>query len=402
MNEYDVAVVGAGPAGSWTATELVRRGARVALIDGSHPREKPCGGGVTARALSLVSDVIGPSDLQTVAVARARFLSPEQRHSPTVSLKTNGQSPLVVADRAHFDVVLYEAAQRAGAVAVKARAIDVRRTPRGFDVRVAGGSSVSASWLVGADGVNGLVRRRLASPFRRDELSIATGFFAHGITSDEIVLEFVSDPAGYIWSFPRRDHLAIGVCAQAEQGLTVERLRARVAEWIRRTGIARAARLTPYSWPIPSLGLRDFDSTPVAGDRWLTVGDAAGLVDPITREGIFFALQSALIAADAIASARSKAEQEFRNRLQAEIVRELMRAAALKERFFQPRFTSLLIGALRKSAPVRAVMADLVAGAQSYATLKWRLAKTLEVRLAWNALRAWSLPPGNDGPVCTC
>ena len=102
-----------------------------------------------------------------------------------------------------------------------------------------------AAHVIGADGANGLVRRRVAGPFERGQLSIATGYFAHGVTSDEIVIEMTSRPAGYIWSFPRPDHLAIGICAQADAGITAESLRARTRDWITATRIAPAAR--PWS-----------------------------------------------------------------------------------------------------------------------------------------------------------
>ena len=122
--------------------------------------------------------------------------------------------------------------------------------------------------MIGADGANSLVRRRVAQAFRRDQLSIATGFFAHGVTSDEIVIELVADPPGYIWSFPRPGHLAIGICAQADAGLSVEQLRARTAAWIRDTGMADGTRLEPYAWPIPSLSARDAHALTGAGSRW--------------------------------------------------------------------------------------------------------------------------------------
>src|SRR5438105_2711232 len=88
----------------------------------------------------------------------------------------------------------------------------------------------------GARVANSLVRRRVALRFRRDELSIATGFYAHGATSREIVVELTGDPPGYIWSFPRPDHLAIGICAQADAGVGAAALRARTRAWIDRTG----------------------------------------------------------------------------------------------------------------------------------------------------------------------
>src|SRR5207247_9649589 len=155
-----------------------------------------------------------------------------------------------------------------------------------------GAGTRHADVVIGADGANSLVRRRVARPFARAQLSIATGFFADGVTSDEIVIELVSDPPGYLWSFPRPDHLAIGICAPAGSGIPAGSLRRTVAEWTERTGIARGATLRAYSWPIPSLARPDLEALAVAGPRWCLVGDAAGLVDPISREGIFFALAS--------------------------------------------------------------------------------------------------------------
>ncbi len=225
---------------------------------------------------------------------------------------------LVVASRRDFDGVLLEAARRSGARVVESRVTTVRAARGGFDVETA--SEIHrAARLVGADGANSLVRRRLGEQFRRDELSIATGFFAHGVTSDEIVVEFVADPPGYIWSFPRPEHLAIGICAQADAGASAADLRQIAARWIARTRIAEGARLEPYSWPIPSLRAADLEVLHPAGPGWLLVGDAAGLVDPVTREGIYFALRSAEWAAEAIASSDLAPERRYVTRVREEI-----------------------------------------------------------------------------------
>jgi geranylgeranyl reductase family protein len=389
----DVAIVGAGPAGARAAYVLARRGARVTIFDGSHPREKPCGGGVTGRALALVADAVDPGAFPRTVVRSARFtraLSPEvgvkgrsSRSEFEVGVPLDPDA-LVVVSRAVFDMALLAAAERVGATLMRARVIDVSIDVGGVSLTTADGLRHRASYVIGADGANSLVRRRLTAPFRRDQLSIATGFYAHGISSDEIVIELTPNPPGYIWSFPRPGHLAIGICAQADAGIGAGALREQTRDWIAKTGIAEGATLDPYSWPIPSLSARDYDTLALTGPCWALIGDAAGLVDPITREGIFFAVASGDWIANALTGSNPAAT--YTAQVRDEAIAELARAARLKAGFFKPAFTGLMMRALMQSAAIRAVMADLVAGRQSYKTLKWRLLKTFELGLAWRAL----------------
>ena len=359
---------------------LARNGARVTLFDASHPREKPCGGGVTGRALALVADAIDPTAFPRTTIRSARFLR-SRNESATVELDDES---LVVASRTEFDAALVGAAQRAGAIFDRSRVTDVRIDVDGVRLDTSAGQR-RADFVIGADGANSLVRRRVAKPFRRDQLSVATGFFAHGVTSREIVIEFVADPPGYLWSFPRPGHLAIGICADADAGISSTDLRARTAAWIRETAIADGARLESYSWPIPALNPRDAEALTLSGPRWHLVGDAAGLVDPITREGIYFALASGEWAA---ASLLTDAPSQYAAHVADTAGAELARAARFKARFFRPSFITMMMRALQQSPAIRAVMADLVAGRQSYSTLKWRLLKTFDAGAAWRLLTA--------------
>jgi geranylgeranyl reductase family protein len=390
--DADIAIVGGGPAGAFAAYLLAREGARVTLFDPSHPREKPCGGGVTGRALALVAPALGLTRFPAVPIATSRFDVPRDRsvaHSASVTLHDHGfsdKSSLLVVSRAQFDRALLDGAIAAGATFRPERVTQVEVSATGAQVRTANGTC-TADYLLGADGANSFVRRRLWKQFTRAQLSIATGVFAHGRSSSEILVRFVPDPQGYIWSFPRTDHLAIGIGAQADETQSTP-LRGILSDWLAETGVAEGARLEWYSWPIPSLRVEDFPDERPAQGRWMLLGDAGGLVDPLTREGIFFALRSAQLAVDAIARRhRADPATQYSSHIADEIYPELQMAARLKRGFFRGPFTRLLIDALQRSAGVRGLMCDLVGGHQPYHTLKRRLLGTFEIGLAWQLLR---------------
>ena len=377
IGRFDVAVIGGGPAGAIAGWALARGGVRVAIVDGSHPREKPCGGGVTARALSLVGEALQDAAIERVAISSARF-EDAAGASAAVPLPTREYPAMIAAARSAFDGALLDAACRAGATLVPARALDVALADGKISVTTRAGH-LSADRVIGADGANSLVRRRVARPFRRDQLTLTTGYYAHGVRSREIIIRLISEPPGYLWSFPRPDHLAIGICAQADTA-QVRPLRHLCAAWMRASRIAPGARLQAYSWPIPSLRPADFDTERPADSRWLLTGDAAGLVDPMTREGIYFALLSGLWSADAMLCADGP--KRYAARLRDEIYPELRRAARLKTGFFEAWFTPLVIDALTQSEAIRHVIADFVAGAQPYRGLRRRLFSTFEFGLA--------------------
>jgi flavin-dependent dehydrogenase len=155
-----------------------------------------------------------------------------------------------------------------------------------------------------------------------------------------------------------------------------------------RTALCRHPRRR-YAWPIPALRASDLALERPAGPRWLLAGDAAGLVDPITREGIYYALASAELAARALLadSPDTTPDDQYGRLLGGEIYPEIERAARLKRLFFRPWFSHLLVQALGRSPAVASVMVDLVAGRQPYRGLRRRLLRTGEIglagRLAW-------------------
>src|SRR5438093_354471 len=169
MDAFDVAVVGAGPAGAIAARDLARRGARVALVDGSHPREKPCGGGVTGRALALAGSAANGLGRPIDAV---RF----EAAGRSAGVRLNDRHALAVFSRADFDAALVRQAADAGANVIAHRAAYLARDGSRWAIR-AGTRTLHAPWLLGADGAGGIVRKHVFRPFDRGQLSIAAGSF---------------------------------------------------------------------------------------------------------------------------------------------------------------------------------------------------------------------------------
>jgi geranylgeranyl reductase family protein len=378
-----IAIIGAGPAGAMAAVRLARAGALVALFDPSHPREKPCGGGMTGRALALVSDVVDLHSLPHVVVKTAMVEGPERTaHVTLIDRGATPESSLVVVSRAMFDRALADAAIAAGARLVPEKVVDlVHHGPR-MIVRT-DRDEYEVDQVLGADGATSVVRKKLAHPFARTQLSVAAGFFVHGSTSSSIAVTTTPDQPGYLWSFPRTDHLAVGVCARADHHTTSGHLRAQSAAWIAQHDLHRNARLIPYAWPIPSIGYQDGRGVILAGRGWMLLGDAAGLVDPLTREGIYYALASGQWAAESLAAtSSSRAAAQYADRVLSDIQPELARAARLSRMFFTPAFSSLLVRALSESESIRDVFVDLVGGVQPYRGLRRRLLATRQWTLA--------------------
>jgi geranylgeranyl reductase family protein len=395
----NIAIIGAGPAGAMAAVRLARAGASVMLFDPSHPREKPCGGGLTGRALSLVADVIDVRALPSVVVRYADVEGPERTAQvPLVDRGASPESSLLIFSRAVFDRALVDAAVASGARLIPEKCVDVIRHGSHMTV-CTDRTRYQIDQVLGADGANSLVRKRLARPFARAELSIAAGFFVRGATTSAIAIRTMSEQPGYLWSFPRPDHLAVGICAPATHRTTSSELRVQSASWIERHDLDRSTQLVPYSWPIPSIGDQSQRDITFGGPGWMLLGDAAGLVDPLTREGIYYALLSGQWAADAlVATASPRAASQYADRLRGDVQPELARAARLRRLFFTQAFSSLLVRGLEDSDRIRSVFIDLVAGVQPYRGLRRRLLATREWMLAARAIPLL-LRPGFTGTM---
>jgi geranylgeranyl reductase family protein len=292
VQSFDVLIVGAGPAGSSTAIHLARGGARVLLADRARfPRDKPCGGGLTGRALKRIP--VDPSPVVERDVYRFQL-----RLGYGSSFTRGHDEPLIrMTQRRRLDAFLMEQAAAAGAELREGARVDVAEFDEtGVRARV-GTDTIRADVLVGADGANGVVARSagLGEGIVRGvalEGNVPLGALRSDLERTAVI-ELAALPGGYGWVFPKGDHANVGVGGWGTEG---PKLRDHLARLARAHGLAPEALsdVRGHRLPMRRLG------TPAGAGRTLLVGDAAGLVDPLSGDGIYEAFVSARLAADAI------------------------------------------------------------------------------------------------------
>ena len=292
MTVFDAIVIGAGPAGSTAALRIAQGGGRVLLLDKARfPRDKPCGGGITGRAAYELGIDLAPVVERSVSEATFSFRG---RRRSRVSMPTTF---IHMTQRSHLDAYLVEQAVRAGAEfrdGQTARSIDVERG--GVTVRVTEGM-YQAETVIGADGANGITSRCLGlHPFSETvpaiEGNIRRANSRSGEWEDHVALDF-GPAGGYGLLFPKTDHVNVGVGGWGFTGTTIRAELGRVARvcGLNPTELtAIQGHLIPLHNPASVLSY----------GRALVVGDAAGMADPLSYEGIYGAVVSAKMAAMAV------------------------------------------------------------------------------------------------------
>src|SRR5437016_955956 len=214
MNRFDVLIVGAGPAGSFAAERLARGGARVALFDGRPQGEpKACGGGVTAKALKAWPHLLN---------AVGRTVNELEMYSPSGKrLHMKLDEPFAIYSRVAFDSYLRDLARDAGAEVVfeKITQKGIKRIETGdigrgsWRLRSAGAAEWSGQMLVGADGANSAIAKKLAGPLAAADMEVAFGYRAPLPLKGDAptVIAFLPRWVGYAWAFPRLDHISFGI-----------------------------------------------------------------------------------------------------------------------------------------------------------------------------------------------
>lgn len=378
-----VAVLGGGPAGAFAAERLASAGLDTIVLDEKLAWEKPCGGGLTFKAYNSYPFLLCNNTPKKV-ITQTCLAAPKAGE-----VKMALTQPLVIYSRRDLNGMLLDRAEKAGAQVEKTRVLEIERSSDRWLLRTRNGS-LEADYCVVATGARNTLRN-VGTQLTRSDTMYALGYYIPS-EQDHIDIQFLAHLEGYIWIFPRCGHLSVGICGKGEPA---QALRARLERYLDERSI-RYQGAPFYGHVLPSLETPAWRRNRVAGDGWIAVGDAAGLVDPITGEGLYYAMRSGDLASQVIlneAHSLSEKVQAYCALLRRDFATDLEFGATLAKRVFLGRFLfntvpARMIHFMRRSPLFRELMQDLFSGTQSYIGLKKRLLKNLngtmsEVLVNW-------------------
>ena len=332
-----VVIVGGGPAGAYCAFKLASQGIYPIIFDHSHPREKPCGGGISPYLINKFPFVENFRS-KGFTFGNFKIISCVNTEVTTKGLE-NGFS----ISRRYFDQGLLEMAIQKGAKLIKEKVIDVRKKGNIWNIK-GSGTSLSANILVGADGVNSIVRRKIIGPISRENLALTYGYLTTSLKKEDATIKLLAEVPGCIWVFPGNNYSNIGIGSELKYGNMLKGL----LETFINSHFPQTKKVSRYAAMLPSASDPKFFDIPCAGSNWILIGDAAGHVDPISGGGILYALGGGKIAAQTIENNNIKS---FNTKWNDEYGNFLKERCIHKTDFYDPLKStiSMLIGIINKT-----------------------------------------------------
>ena len=392
-------MVGGGPAGATCARHAAEAGLDVVLLEKAHhPREKPCGGALGPQSISNLDIDISSVIERTFNAAIARTPSGNK-----ITLTSEGFVGHVVT-RSEFDAYLLQKAVDAGVEVIQGVEVVGLEQLRSGTRALAVGDSYKSHLLVGADGVNGIVARELGVRTKWSPEQIALCYSAsvpmsssevesvmmtHGPDeSPAIELYFGLVSWGYGWCFPKKDGLNIGIGCRVDKQ---EDLQQTWEEFIAILEAEKGVELDTTNRVSYRVPLGDKLSRCIAR-RGMLIGDAAGLVSPLTGEGISYAIQSgslaAKIASEAVESKTPLHIVEYDNQLKKTIGQELMDTRWLTGILYKSqKHTELLFQIVAEDLEMQRYLTDIVSRVTTFSDVRSQVMKRLLSKHPLKALR---------------
>jgi geranylgeranyl reductase family protein len=284
--DCDVAVIGGGPAGLASAYAAASAGVRVVVLErAEHPRYKTCGGGLIGTSLRIAAPhfAVPARDTISAITFTDRGLRAFTRHA-------TGRPLLTLVRRDDFDHAWYRTAVEAGAmVRQNAQVRGIEEDADRVRVMLADGSALTAAVVIGADGSAGISSRHVGVTFEQQDLGLEVELVAteadRAHWRGRVQLDWGPVPGSYGWVFPKDDELTVGVIMAKGKGPETKEYLTRFLDQLGLTGREvrhDSGHLTRCRRP----------DSPLRAGRVIVAGDAAGLLEPWTREGISYALRS--------------------------------------------------------------------------------------------------------------
>jgi flavin-dependent dehydrogenase len=360
----EISIVGGGPAGALCGERLANAGFHVTIFDERLAWEKPCGGGLTHKAIEAYPFLLEAN--QPKKIVRTAELISSRGHRARFEMS----HPIVIYARKVLNGLLLDRAQAAGCKTVCSRVTGVDTS--GEKVRfISGGEEQLSDFVVLAGGArNSLLPETTA--LGASDLEITLGYFVP-TEEDVIKVKFLKQFEGYLWSFPRADHLSVGICGKMGQSSS-QQLRRHLEDFVSEEKIPlKDAKF--YSHVLPSPQAQTIRRRRIVGRNWAMAGDAAACVDPVTGEGLYYALRSGDLLAQALIENQPQAYPE---RLRGAFSEDLEFAATLARKLFLGTFlgsaiTTRMVQILNYSPAFRDLIRDVFSGSQDYRTLKRRV-----------------------------
>jgi flavin-dependent dehydrogenase len=368
----DISIVGGGPAGSLCGERLASAGFKVTIYDERLTWEKPCGGGLTHKAIEAYPFLLDSPQPKRI-VRKAELIS-SGGHRAQFEMNR----PIVIYARKVLNQLLLDRAIAAGCTAVCSRVTNV--DTNGSRVRlIAQGEQRWSDFIVLAAGARNQLLPETTALGSKD-LEVTLGYFVP-TEEDVIKVKFLKEFEGYLWSFPRADHLSVGICAKMGQTST-QVLRQHLDSFVESEKIPRTGAQF-YSHVLPSPQASTIRSRRISGRNWAMAGDAAATVDPITGEGLYYALRSGDLLAQAIVAHQPEL---YPAKLRAAFSADLEFAARIAGKVFCGNFlgnaiTTRMVQLLNYSPAFRDLIRDVFSGSQDYRSLKRRLWNQLGITL---------------------
>jgi flavin-dependent dehydrogenase len=347
------------------AAKLAAGGVQTVLLDEKLAWEKPCGGGLTWKAYDRYPFLLDNS----VPKRLVTHTGLDDPRSGRAMIRL--ARPLVIYSRKELNALLLDRAAAMGARLVRERVQGLKRSGDGWAVQTRTGP-LSADYVIVAMGARNPLKE-FGSEFAPGDTMTALGYHVDTPQS-HIDLQFFPRFEGYSWIFPRCGRASVGIGGKGE---SAQSMRHRLELWMDRRGLPYA-NAQFYAHMIPALETGSWANNRVSGEGWMAAGDAAGLVDPVTGEGIYYAMRSGEMAAETLLDASiplANKHLAYRELLRREIMDELEAGSRLAPKLYLRPFlfsgmTARMIQFIRHSPAVSEVMQNLFAGTQSYCDLK--------------------------------